>query len=301
MNRPLATTLEGPPSRPALKGLAAFLLLCFGLTWGVELGIYLTGGLQPSSLTWLVAVMFLPGLSAVLAIKLVEKGGLRAYGIAWGRAPFYVLAWLYPFAFLALGVLFVLLLGSADVDITLKSLRDEVPQEGMMPLIVLSLFLDPVLNFLPTLGEEYGWRGYLQAKLLGRFGLLWGLVLTGAVWGVWHAPLILMGYNYSHHPDAVGVGMFTLWALLVGFILSWLRLRSGSVFPAALGHGAINAYAGLGLYLAPSPDELYALPLGLPALLALAILAGLAYLDLRRRSLYLMWNSWSLQGADGNN
>ncbi len=286
MNRPPATTLEGPPSRPALKGLAAFLLLCFGLTWGVELGIYLTGGLKPSSLPLLVAVMFLPGLSALVAIRFVERGRPGAYGISRGRAPFYVLAWLYPFAFLALGLFFVVLFGSAEVDITLKGLWEEVPQEGMMPLIVLSLFLDPVLNFLPTLGEEYGWRGFLQAKLLGRFGLLWGLVLTGAVWGVWHAPLILMGYNYPHHPDAVGVGMFALWALLVGFFLSWLRLRSGSVFPAALGHGAINAYAGLGLYLAPSPDELYALPLGLPALLALAILAGLAYLDLRRRPLY---------------
>jgi membrane protease YdiL (CAAX protease family) len=282
MSSPPATILEGPPSRSALKGLAAFLLLCFSLTWGVELGIYLTGGLKSSSLIFIVLVMFLPGLSALVAIRFVDKGRPGAYGISRGRAPFYVLAWLYPFAFLALGVLFVLLSGN-PVDITLRGIADGLPQEGMLPLIVLSLLLDPVLNFLPTLGEEYGWRGFLQAKLLGRFGLLWGLVLTGAIWGVWHAPLILMGYNYPHHADALGVGMFALWALLVGFFLSWLRLRSGSVFPSALGHGAINAYAGLGVFLAPSADELYGLPLGLPALLALAILAVLAYLDLRCR------------------
>jgi len=284
MNRPLPTTSEGPPSRPALRGLAVFLVVCFALTWGVELGIYLTGGLESSSLWLLVLVMFLPGLSAVLAIKLVEKGGLRAYGLQWGKAPFYVLAWLYPFAFLSLGTLVFLLSGN-PLDITLTGLGDGVLRQGMVLPIVLSLVLDPVLNFLPTLGEEYGWRGFLQAKLLGRFGLLWGMALTGAIWGVWHAPLILMGYNYPNHADALGVVMFIVWAVLVGFILSWLRLRSGSVFPAALGHGAINAYAGLGLYLAPSSDELYGLPLGLPALVALVILAGLAYLDLRRRPL----------------
>ncbi len=108
------------------------------------------------------------------------------------------------------------------------------------------------------------------------------MAIIGAIWGLWHTPLILMGHNYPNHPNAIGVAMFTAFAVLAGFFLGWLRIRSDSVFTPALCHGAINAYAGLGLIIAYSPDELLTIPLGLPALPAWAILALLACLDLRR-------------------
>ena len=108
------------------------------------------------------------------------------------------------------------------------------------------------------------------------------MLLTGTIWGVWHAPVILMGYNYPHHPNLVGVAAFTVWCILVGFFLGWLRLKSKSVLPAALGHGAVNAYIGFGLLIAPAADEMMTIPFGLPAMLALLFIAVLAYIDLSR-------------------
>ena len=155
---------------------------------------------------------------------------------------------------------------------------EEVP----IYLITINLILAPFINFIPAFGEEYGWRGFLLHKLMGRLSLFRGVLLTGTIWGLWHAPLILMGYNYPHYPDFIGVAAFTVWAILAGFFLGWLRLKSRSVFPAALGHGAINAYLGLGFFFAPAADEMMTIPLGMPGILALFIVAILAYIDLSR-------------------
>ena len=94
--------------------------------------------------------------------------------------------------------------------------------------------------------------------------------------------LILMGYNYPRHPDLVGITAFTVWCILVGFFLGWLRLKSKSVFPPALGHGAVNAYIGFGLLIAPASNELMTIPFGLPGWLGLLVIATVAYMDLSR-------------------
>jgi membrane protease YdiL (CAAX protease family) len=100
------------------------------------------------------------------------------------------------------------------------------------------------------------------------------------MWGLWHAPVVLQGYNYPNYPNLIGVSLFTLWTVLLSFSLGWLRIRSSSCLPPALAHGAINAYAGLGIMIAPVKDELLGVPFGIPSLLALAIIGALALTDL---------------------
>ena len=52
------------------------------------------------------------------------------------------------------------------------------------------------INGLFAFGEEYGWRGWL-ADELRPLGAFWANVITGVLWGLWHAPLILLGFNYG--------------------------------------------------------------------------------------------------------
>ena len=181
----------------------------------------------------------------------------------------------------------VLLLGTARVRFEnlarILPTVPGIPSSMLIILTVVNLLLGPFINFIPALGEEYGWRGFLQPELVKRFGLTPGLTLTGIIWGLWHSPIILQGYNYPQHPNLIGVGFFTLWTILVGYFLGWLRIKSKSCFPTALSHGAINAYAGFGVILAPTQNELLGLPLGLPGFLALALVAALVFYDLRRK------------------
>jgi len=270
------------------KQIIVFCLIVFTLTYLVKAWLWLSGGLKVGfAIAALTGVMFIPVLSAAITIKFVEHGNLRSYGIAKGKVSYYLYSLIYPFAVIALGLIFVAVLGTAPIDFTLTIFKEIYPQapafeEIPMYFFIINLILAPFINFIPAFGEEYGWRGFLLPKLIGRFNLLRGFLFSGVIWGLWHAPLILMGYNYPHHPNLMGVVAFVVWATLVGFSLGWLRVKSNSVFPAALGHGAVNAYTAFGAFIAPASDEVMTIPFGVPAIFALLIIALLVYYDLRK-------------------
>ncbi|KAA6459123.1 CPBP family intramembrane metalloprotease [Acidobacteria bacterium AB60] len=113
------------------------------------------------------------------------------------------------------------------------------------PLYTANVFLTGVwfalLNGAVALGEEIGWRGFLQGHLIARLGAIRGIALLGIIWSFWHLPSLLSGYNYPKHPL---VGAFVLFPLqLVGasFFLGWLTLKARSFWPAAIAHGAVNS------------------------------------------------------------
>ena len=75
------------------------------------------------------------------------------------------------------------------------------------------------------------------------------------VWGLWHSPLILLGYNFGFI-DWRGVALMVVGCVAWGAVLGWSRLRTGSVWPAVFGHGALNAAAGLGMLLAAAGSDM---------------------------------------------
>jgi membrane protease YdiL (CAAX protease family) len=77
--------------------------------------------------------------------------------------------------------------------------------------------------------------------------------LSGAIWGIWHAPAILQGRNYPNHPVA-GIFMMVVFCVLLGAIFSWLYLRTRSPWAPALAHGSVNAIAGLPLLFLTGVD-----------------------------------------------
>lgn len=81
-------------------------------------------------------------------------------------------------------------------------------------------------------------------------------MISGVVWGLWHAPLVLLGYNYPDAPGWLGLTMMVGMCILVGAVFGWLRLRSESVWPAALAHGAFNAAAGSYLLFARAGEHI---------------------------------------------
>jgi membrane protease YdiL (CAAX protease family) len=118
---------------------------------------------------------------------------------------------------------------------------------GLQALFALTLA--PLFNTLFALGEELGWRGYLLPTLM-PLGQGRAILLSGVIWGVWHAPAILQGHNYPGQP-VLGVFLMVGFCVLFGAILSWLYLRTGSPWAPALGHGALNAFAGIPLMFMP--------------------------------------------------
>jgi membrane protease YdiL (CAAX protease family) len=94
---------------------------------------------------------------------------------------------------------------------------------------------------LAALVEEIGWRGYLQPRFISRYGLYRGILLVGVVWAVFHFP-----FDPSSRTSVAQLFIHPAWRLLscvaFGFALSWLTIRSSSIWPAALAHGFSNIF-----------------------------------------------------------
>ena len=94
-------------------------------------------------------------------------------------------------------------------------------------------------------GEEVGWRGFLLPELTRRTGFLTASVITGLIWAVWHYPLIFFApevFDFGGLSLYFGVPMFTLTLIAVSVVLGWLRLKTGSVWPAVIAHGSHNSF-----------------------------------------------------------
>jgi membrane protease YdiL (CAAX protease family) len=108
--------------------------------------------------------------------------------------------------------------------------------------IPLLLSVGMISGLTWALGEEIGWRGFLFPKLMARFGFKAACLLTGLVWAVWHYPGLIWGhYNAGTNP-VFATACFTVSVIAVAFILGWLRLRSGSIWPCALLHASHNLF-----------------------------------------------------------
>jgi membrane protease YdiL (CAAX protease family) len=295
----LASPAELPQTtkeRVQWSGITLFLALAFGLSWAIWLGLGALG--VPFTLRTAIG-MFGPAAAAALVRgPLRHEGfgdaGLRLVGRDHPRGGWlYLAAYLVPPVLIAAGIGLSLLIGYqhwTDPSVALQDLvrqqltvahqslprRLSLPQLARILLIVQlveAFTIGLVINMVFTFGEEFGWRGYLLPRL-APLGGVWAAILSGIVWGLWHAPLIVLsGYNFPGHPW-LGIGAMVLFTVALGVIFAWLRFHSGSVWPSTLAHAALNAQAAFALLaLAPAGDSLLRPPVGLIGVVPFAVFA----------------------------
>jgi membrane protease YdiL (CAAX protease family) len=206
--------------------------------------------------------MFSPAIANVLTRLITNEGTqdlLIKPHFGSKRWLFWIIAWFAPGILTILGLVVYFLIFPAQFDPAVTQLSEQVQAMNggasvNMRLVIISqvlqaFLLAPLLNAIPTFGEEFGWRGYLQPKLM-QCDKRKGLLITNIIWGIWHWPIILMGYNYgTQYVGAPFLGPFamTWFTVIVGVFLGWLTLKSQNVWPAVIGHGALNGIAALGL------------------------------------------------------
>lgn len=244
--------------------MAVFIGVSFVLAWLIVLPLWLGDGLS-SPLAGLLTplMMFTPAVAALIVVFFIEKPKHKARALGLvplkpvGRLIGYLaIALVLPvvLCLLALFVGSVLGLYPADFihfagfqQITEMQLAEVGITELPVPIgvLVAAQFLNVLiaalfLNIIPAIGEEIGWRGWLLPKLL-RFGPWSAILLSGLIWGLWHAPVILLGHNYPGTPGWLALIAMVGFSTIMGGIFGWLRLRGGSVWPAALAHSSLNA------------------------------------------------------------
>jgi membrane protease YdiL (CAAX protease family) len=246
------------------KEIIVFVALAMGLAWLVVLPLWLSpDGLKASYATPLMmAMMWTPAL-AVAGTWLIFRPEGFSQVLGWRKHNtriVHLLAALWiPGLVVLVSIGLAALLGLYTLDLEnlsgMKAMIDGAAAAGSKnPLADLSLhqlaalsvagaFFAGIVNVPFALGEELGWRGYLLPRLM-PLGQWKAFFISGVIWGAWHAPVILLGYNYPDTP-VLGVFLFMIVCILLGTLLGWTRVRTQSVWPATLGHGAVNAGAGL--------------------------------------------------------
>jgi membrane protease YdiL (CAAX protease family) len=106
--------------------------------------------------------------------------------------------------------------------------------------ILFSVILAAIFTIPQALGEELAWRGYLQNIFIDKFGVIKGIIFLGILWGFFHLPINLAGYNYPQTPILGGLVYMTITCTSLGAIFGWIRIKSNSVWPAAAAHAAYN-------------------------------------------------------------
>lgn len=204
----------------------------------------------------LTALMFTPAISVILTRLITQegteelflkpnfKGNLKWYLIAWILTPFiaYIGAVLY---FCIFPGDFSLLHSSYAMAAGITSTQEYIVV--LLQTLPLAILINPVMGLAQCFGEEFAWRGYLLPKLNSRFSPVTATILTGTIWGIWHAPIIAMGYNYGIQHPFLGIAAMTVLCIIIGIIAGFLFFRTNSVWPAVLFHAAFN---GIDLYKA---------------------------------------------------
>lgn len=250
------------------RKIGVYLATVFALAYTGEFFVLSHGGIEGPAMGALAPViMWVPGVTA-LVLSAASGGGIRR--IAWRLPRPVFLAWgiLLPSVGAAVAFLAITASGlgrSPDLPRigTLVSVAHGTfvlgRGEQSLPFFLVNFLATAVALSLAasvlTAGEEIGWRGWLQPRLVGRFGKAGGLALLGLVWAHWHTPLVLHGFNYPEFPR---LGAWVLWPLMcisISFVFGWLTINGGSIWPSVLAHACLNAiYGGLVLgILYPTP------------------------------------------------
>ncbi len=158
--------------------------------------------------------------------------------------------------------------------------------------ILLGIAAGISINALVALGEEIGWRGYLLSRFSERFNLGLSSLSVGIIWGLWHVPLIVEGYDYSttfisegvsHDPSGLeSVLAFILVTSALGILLAELRVHLGNVFAPAAAHGTVNSIAGLFAYMTLG-SRILSPPAGLSVALSFSVISAIAGWDIAKR------------------
>lgn len=236
-----------------------------------------------------VVYMFMPFLSALIVDKLIlKRNNLKSWGFNFKPNWWYLAAWpaviAFAFLVLAINLLWPGISFSAEMagfwekmasqftpeQLELQKVKMEsIPLPFWLLSVIQGLIAGLTINAVAGFGEESGWRGFMVREY--KHLNFWNASLRiGIIWGIWHAPLILMGHNYPEH-NLIGVGMMTVWCILLSPLFLYVRLKTRSVIAASIMHGTLNASAGIPILYLTGGNDLTLGVTGFSGFIALAM------------------------------
>lgn len=249
------------------KGILTYLLIAFGMAWIIwEIPAQRGLSLEHPVFRFMILLgSFGPAVACIVVRKWITCEGFSDAGLKLNLKKWrvYLIAWVLPLviALTVVGLAVLFRIGEPDfsphtVDTQIPVIQLPSLPSGVHFLLVVIVLMITAVIWAPLLwGEEFGWRSYLQIRLFSNNPVL-AAVSTGIIWGVWHYPINLRGYNYPDRP-LLGLVLFPLLTICLSIILGWLRSKSESIWPACLAHAGTGIVgSSLVGYVFMSPDSI---------------------------------------------
>lgn len=195
-----------------------------------------------------IIYMYMPFFTVVIVEKYIFHGNLKGLGFYFKLNKYLIFSILIPIILCFLSLFSSLIFK----DITLYS--KYFKPYYLILLILQGIIFGSTVNALIALGEEVGWRAYLVNNLI-HLGFYRSSLIIGSVWGIWHAPMILLGLNYPDH-RILGIFMMIIFCILLTPIMVYLTLKSKSVIVPSIFHGVINALGGIPIVMLVGGSDL---------------------------------------------
>ena len=234
--------------RAVLMDVVQFVLLIIALSALFAVLIIRTGHIGSGRSMYTRALMWSPGLAALILLRR-RRVSWREIGWNWtGRWE-----WVSYTSVLCAGLVvygFAWMTGLMDfpnpagvdaiaADFGWRRFPEPVIVAGYA-MFTMTLGMVPAVT--SALGEEIGWRGFLVPRLSSQFNFTATALISGGIWAIWHYPMFMVSDYYRSSHVWYSLACFTTLLLAASVICTWLRLKSGSIWPAVMLHAANNLF-----------------------------------------------------------
>jgi membrane protease YdiL (CAAX protease family) len=229
----------------ARRGLTVYFALLVAGTAFFEWKILRTGESIDKLPGLVFALMYVPAIASIGARLALREGfGDVSFRLGkWEGMRSMVLAWIYPIVvgFLAYGMAWAASFAKFQRPLPPQShLYVNSPAINFFESLSLMATLGTLASGLSAFGEELGWRGYMLTRLIAA-GVPRPVLFSGLIWALWHVPLILSGQYAAGARPEVSAMLFVIGVVADACLAAYVRLRSGSIWPAVMLHAAWNA------------------------------------------------------------
>jgi membrane protease YdiL (CAAX protease family) len=241
--------MENEPASRVWKKIALFYLLTLCFSGLFDVLVLHAGKMDAGNLLYVTGSMWSPALAA-FSTKALFGESVRDLPWRWGPARYVWLGYLIPIAY-ALPVYLIAWFTNLGGFYDAKFLEQAAAQFGwanfpraisFLLFVLLTGSLGLAGKLSRALGEEIGWRGFLVPELAKVVGFPAIGLISGLMWAVYHYPVLLFADYNAGGPAWYGLSCFTFMVIASSYIMAWLTLRSGSLWPAALFHASHNLF-----------------------------------------------------------
>jgi uncharacterized protein len=225
--------------------IGLLLLFCAPL-YALILGLGQLGGGRGM---YVGALMWCPALAALATCRLTGKP-VAELGWGWGRTRDQLISWALPLGYAGVAYTAAWATGLAGFydRAFVGDIQKDFGWEGLPPSVAVLGFvalqgtIGIVRGAAYALGEEIGWRGLLVPELVRVTSFTGAAIISGVVWAVYHAPILLFADYNAGTPWWFGLSCFTVLVMSGSVVFAWMRLRSGSLWTAVLLHASHNVF-----------------------------------------------------------